>query len=285
WLLVSFRRMVLGIAPVGGDTVAHRRISGRNDHIVFARVPALRVPVRDREHAPGHSGADLPDSCALRCHRFEGDFPEGCRIECALGRVYVSGSLCSRCFSSNDAEDASESRVTMLMRTYQILLKELRQMLRARHMRVLLVAPPLVQLLLFGYAVNLDVDKVSIAWMDRDQTDESRDILAAFQGSLRFEVVAFVDSEEQVQQLLDSGRVQGVMRILPGFARDIQRGQTASIQVLIEGTNSNTAEIVKNYASTLIDDYSRAVKAKRSGDEQRPGLQARSRVWFNPELH
>src|SRR5262249_18736889 len=147
------------------------------------------------------------------------------------------------------------------------------------------VAPPLVQLLLFGYAVNLDVDKVSIAWMDRDQTAQSRDILSAFQGSGRFEVVAFVDSEEQVHRLLDSGRVQGVIRILPGFARDIQRSQTASIQVLIEGTNSNTAEIVKNYASTLIDDYSRALKPERAGKAQPRPLEARSRVWFNPELH
>jgi len=75
------------------------------------------------------------------------------------------------------------------------------------------------------------------------------------------------------------------MRILPGFARDIQRGRTASIQILIEGTNSNTAEIVKNYAATLISDYSRALEADRSGKKKTPRLEARSRVWFNPELH
>jgi ABC-2 type transport system permease protein len=173
----------------------------------------------------------------------------------------------------------------MLMRTYEILLKELRQMLRDRHMRVLLVLPPLVQLLLFGYAVNLDVEKVRIAWMDRDHTAESRDILGAFQGSGRFEILALPDSEEEVQQLLDGGKVQGVVRIFPGFARDIQRGDTASIQILIEGTNSNTAEIVKNYAATLISDYSRNLTADRSGVEAPAPLVARSRIWYNPELH
>jgi ABC-2 type transport system permease protein len=122
---------------------------------------------------------------------------------------------------------------TMLLRTYQILLKELRQMLRDPQMRMLMVLPPLVQLLLFGYAVNLDVDKVSIAWMDRDLTAESRDILGAFQGSGRFEVVALPDNDGEVRHLLDSGKVQGVVRIFPGFARDIQRGETASIQVLV----------------------------------------------------
>src|SRR5262245_45354697 len=167
----------------------------------------------------------------------------------------------------------------MLMRTFEILLKEFRQMLRDPQMRVLLVVPPLVQLLLFGYAVNLDVEKVRIAWMDRDLTAESRDILGAFQGSGRFEIIAAPDSEEEVQRLLDTGTAQGVVRILPGFARDIQRGQTASIQVLIEGTNSNTASIVQNYASTLIADYARDLTSKK------PLLTARSRVWFNPELH
>jgi ABC-2 type transport system permease protein len=167
----------------------------------------------------------------------------------------------------------------MLMRTYEILLKELRQMLRDPHMRVLLVVPPIIQLLLFGYAVNLDVENVGIAWMDRDHSAQSRDIRGAFQGSGRFEILALPESEEEVQQLLDSGKVRGVVRILPGFARDIQRGDTASIQVLIEGTNSNTAEIVKNYASTVIADYSRQLR------NEPPGLIARSRVWFNPELH
>src|SRR5262249_28733991 len=97
----------------------------------------------------------------------------------------------------------------------------------------------------------------------------------------RFEVVALPDSEQDVQRLLDGGKVQGVIRILPGFARDIQRGDTASIQILIEGTNSNTAEIVQNYASTVIADYSRAL----SGGSRTADLSARSRVWFNPELH
>src|SRR5215813_282910 len=103
----------------------------------------------------------------------------------------------------------------MLMRTYEILVKELRQMLRDPQMRVLLVMPPLIQLLLFGYAVNLDVEKVHIAWMDRDLTAESRDIRGAFEGSGRFAIIALPDSEDEVQRLLDSGKAQGVVRILP----------------------------------------------------------------------
>src|SRR5262249_40287090 len=151
---------------------------------------------------------------------------------------------------------------------------EIRQMFRDPKMRFLMVLPPIVQLILFGYAVNLDVEKVKIAWMDRDLTAESRDILGAFQGSGRFEVLALPDSEDDVQRLLGSGRVQGVVRVMRGFARDIRRGETASVQVLIEGTNSNTAGIVQNYASTVIADYADRLRAEKGGASH--GLTPRS---------
>src|SRR5690348_11768817 len=78
---------------------------------------------------------------------------------------------------------------------------------------------------------------------------------------------------------MDRGAVQGVIRILPGFGRDIRRNHPAELQILIDGTNSNTASIVKNYTSTLIANYVHALK----GSTERVATQ--SRVWFNPELH
>src|SRR5262249_17892070 len=80
-------------------------------------------------------------------------------------------------------------------------------------------------------------------------------------------------------------KVQGVVRVLPGFARDIQRGDTTSVQILIDGTNSNTAGIVTNQASTVVSDFGRQVMVDRAGGHEPKGLIARSRVWFNPELH
>jgi ABC-2 type transport system permease protein len=173
----------------------------------------------------------------------------------------------------------------MFKRTFEILLKEFRQTLRDPHMRVMLVLPPLVQLLLFGYAVNLDVDKVVIAWMDRDYSVQSRELLAEFQGSGRFEIAALPDSEDEVQRLMDSEKVQGVVRVLPGFGRDIQRGDTTSVQILIDGTNSNTASIVSSQASTVVSDYGRQISVNRAGGHEPKGLAPRSRVWFNPDLH
>jgi drug efflux transport system permease protein len=184
----------------------------------------------------------------------------------------------------------------MLERIGVILQKEFRQAFRDPRMRILLFLPPLVQLILFGYAVNLDVENTRMAWMDQDRTPESRELLAAFQGSIRFQVVAAPRRDDDVRRLMDGGKVQLVIRVLPGFARDLARGRTVPIQVLVDGTNSNTASLVRGYADQIIYDFS--AKALDNQMEQRivtkvdgspasreiPGLEARSRVWFNPDL-
>src|SRR5438874_10102220 len=137
-----------------------------------------------------------------------------------------------------------------------ILRKEFIQALREPRMRALLFVPPMVQLLVFGFAVNLDVDRARIAWMDMDGTPASRELHDRFTGSGRFEMVAAPDNEAQVQRVMDRGEVQAVIRVLPGFARDLARGRTAQVQVLVDGTNSNTASLVANYAGGVIAEFS-----------------------------
>ncbi len=84
--------------------------------------------------------------------------------------------------------------------------------------------------------MNLDVDHANLAWMDGDRTYQSRELLADFQGSGRFDVVAEPANDREVQQLLDSNRADLVVRVLPGFERDLARGRTTSVQVLINGS-------------------------------------------------
>src|SRR6476659_5802755 len=140
----------------------------------------------------------------------------------------------------------------MWARILVIMRKEFRQAMREPRMRVLLFVPPLIQLVLFGYAVNLDVDNIRIGWMDQDRTPESRDLLGAFQGSSRFQIAATPARDEDIQWLLDRGKVQAVVRVLPGFARDLLRGRSSSVQILVEGTNSNTAALVSAYAGEIV---------------------------------
>ena len=174
--------------------------------------------------------------------------------------------------------------------------KELLQSLREPRMRLMLFLPPLLQLLIFGYAVNLDVEHIRIAWMDMDRTPQSRDLGAAFRASRYFELSALPDDEQQVQDLMDHGRVQAVIRVLPGFARDIERGETAGVQILVDGTNSNTASLVSNYANLVVAAYGSQVSVSQQGRRVMarspggpppggfPSVEPQSRVWFNPEL-
>src|SRR5580698_7664225 len=144
----------------------------------------------------------------------------------------------------------------MWQRLRRIIRKEFIQALRDPRMRSMLFIPPLLQLLIFGYAASLDVDNAKIAWMDQDRTPESRELLSEFQGSGRFVIAGMPDSEPAMQRMMDRGQVDAVIRVLPGFAKDVNRGRTTSVQVLLDGTNSNTASIVSGFASQTIARYS-----------------------------
>ena len=104
--------------------------------------------------------------------------------------------------------------------------------------------------MVFGYAVTLDVDHARIAWMDMDRTPDSRALRDAFRRlrPLRRGGPRRAASRD-VQTLLDRGQVHAVVRVLPDFARDLARGRRTEVQVLLDGTNSNTASLVSSYAS------------------------------------
>ena len=181
-------------------------------------------------------------------------------------------------------------------RIREIIRKELLQALREPRMRSVLFIPPVMQLIIFGYAVNLDVENARIAWMDQDHTPASRELRSNFEGSSRFLIAAYPQNEQEIQQLLDHSDVQAVVRVLPGFARDLERGRTPAVQILVDGTNSNTASLVSAYASQVIANYSAAaLRGQQNGlmlargapspmNVATPNLTASTRVWFNPDL-
>jgi ABC-2 type transport system permease protein len=184
----------------------------------------------------------------------------------------------------------------MRERLIEIIRKEFRQTFREPRMRTMLFLPPIIQLLVFGYAVNLDVSHSTMAWMDQDRTPQSRELLAAFQGSGRFEIRATPANDREVQALLDANKVDMVVRVLPGFERDIERGRSTAVQILINGTNSNTASIVSGYASSIVANFAgqalqvqsrNLLTARMAPGPVHPGvpqLNLQSRAWFNPDL-
>jgi ABC-2 type transport system permease protein len=188
----------------------------------------------------------------------------------------------------------------MWERIWVILRKEIIQVLREPRMRALLFFPPIIQLVVFGYAVTLDVDHARIAWMDMSRTPESRALQACFEGSGRFDVVAYPSSEDDIQRLLDRSEVHAVVAVLPEFARDLARGRTAQVQVLLDGTNSNTASLVSAYAAGVIREFAKSVSPAQAKNQQLIQTTVRgagtggmpavaqvvsdTRVWFNPDL-
>jgi len=181
-----------------------------------------------------------------------------------------------------------------------MLRKEFYQVWREPRMRFLLFLPPLIQLVVFGYAVTLDVDHARIGWMDMDHTPESRALRARFEGSGRFDVTAIAENEQDVQRLIDRSEVHAVVAVLPGFARDLAQRRTAQVQVLLDGTNSNTASLVSAYAGQVINEFAADVSPAQRKNQQTinlmirgPGMPMRpalgqvtsgTRVWFNPDL-
>jgi ABC-2 type transport system permease protein len=184
----------------------------------------------------------------------------------------------------------------MWERIRHIVIKELRQTLREPRMRAILIGPPVLQMIIFGYAVNLDVERVRLAWMDPDQTTQSRELRERFTASPYFELVAFAGSGREAERLLDRGQAQAVVRVLPGFGAGVARGQQQEVQVLLDGANSNSAGIIASYANGVIAAHNREllreqqmrklVGRTREGPVRltMPGVRAETRIWFNPEL-
>lgn len=179
-------------------------------------------------------------------------------------------------------------------RILEIIRKEFRQALRNPRMRTMLFVPPILQLLLFGYAVNMDIDHSVIGWMDLDRTTESRDLREKFTGSGHFTIVRELTSNEEAQQALDRGVIQAAVRLLPGFAQDLQRQRQTAVEIIVDGANSNTAQILGAQAQSIVVAYSaeqlrlqqrrRLVGRPEAARLGVPDVRAESRVWFNPEL-
>jgi ABC-2 type transport system permease protein len=158
--------------------------------------------------------------------------------------------------------------------------KELRQILRDRRTLLILLFIPAFFLLLYGYALNFDIRNVRLAVQDRDRSVTSRELVSAFVHSGYFELVGYVDSDAEIERLIDRREARAVITIPPGFERDIALNHPVLVQVIIDGDNANTAATVAGYARLLITEYGAAHMNVRA-----PSMIAvEPRIWYNPQL-
>jgi ABC-2 type transport system permease protein len=138
---------------------------------------------------------------------------------------------------------------------------------------------------LYGYALNFDIRDIRLGVWDRDHSTESRALVSAFVNSGYFDLVANVGSDADVVRLLDENEARAVLVIPEQMGERIGSGQTAVVQVLINGDNANTATTVLGYATTLVASVSLDLQVKASGLMKGGApLTVLPRVWYNPEL-
>jgi ABC-2 type transport system permease protein len=171
-----------------------------------------------------------------------------------------------------------------LLRIRELVRKELRQLLRDPRTRGMVFVSPILQLLLFGYAVNTDVRRIPIFVVDQDNTAESRFLVDALRAGDYLRIVGRSDRSADGTRALDRGTASAVIQIPPAFARRAKTGQGAGIQVLLDGTNSNTATIVQGYVARITQRVAREMIRDRTGRDPVPPLDLRARAWYNPEL-
>lgn len=177
----------------------------------------------------------------------------------------------------------------MLQRLLHMLRKEFIQVLRNPRMRAVVFLLPVMQVLIIGYAVNTDVRKVRTAVFDLDNSAGSRELLARFSGSSCFDVVRRVETEGSARDLLDAGKVRVVLRFNRGFGETVAGGGTAPLQMILDGSDSNTASVVLSYASRIVggfnQDQLKARMARQLGVRfAADPVTLVSRAWFNPNL-
>jgi ABC-2 type transport system permease protein len=177
----------------------------------------------------------------------------------------------------------------MFKRVRFLIVKELIQVFRDKRMRVVLIFPPLFQLIIFGYAANLDVKHIRTAVRDLDQGVESREMVDRFRSSKYFKVVAFPQTAKEIEDLIRRGDVIMTIEIPNDFSRRMKKGGTAALQVIVDGTESNTAMIALGYVSQIISDYSATVLVKRLNRQgligfEEAGVELQHRTWFNDNL-
>ena len=167
-------------------------------------------------------------------------------------------------------------------RIFALMIKEFLSLLKDRKSRVVVVVPPLIQLIVFGYAATFDLTHVPYAVYNEDRGTAARDLLAGFRGSRNFSQSAVITHEEEIRPLIDRKKVLLVLHIGPAFSRDLLSGRPASLQVIIDGRNSNTAMLALNYINSIVLGFN----GQWAAGHGRRGPPARlvTRAWFNPNL-
>jgi len=169
-----------------------------------------------------------------------------------------------------------------------IFVKELHHIVRDSRSLAMALAVPVMMLLLYGYALSLDVDHVSTMIYDQDGTQASRDLIQQFRGSRYFEIDGIARNYADIDRAIDRNKILMAVVIPRDYSKLLRSGHDTPVQLLLDGSDSNTASIVLSYAETVVRNYSFQVRSnmqnRRGGERPILPVDARLRVWYNSSL-
>jgi ABC-2 type transport system permease protein len=172
----------------------------------------------------------------------------------------------------------------------QMLRKEFIQTLRDPHTRWLLWGPPLIQMMIFGYAATLEIKHLSVAVLDLDNTQESRELVSHFAASRYFQIDKYAIQPAELRNGIDRGQFVMALEIDSGFAQRLRNGQGAAVQVIVDSSNSNTALVAIGYLSQIGAQFSQDYqkdhmwRAAPRLVSLAPQIELDERPWFNEGL-
>lgn len=174
----------------------------------------------------------------------------------------------------------------MLERIRRLVVKEFIQVLRDPRMKAIVFITPVMQLFLFGYAVTTDVTDITTALYDLDRSYESRELVRQLEASGYFTVRYRPDSPGELAMLIERGTALAALQINRGFGSDLRKGLLTEVQIIVDGTDSNTATVAMDYANRIIARYAQSFAARTEAQERMTpgGIDLRTRAWYNPDL-
>jgi len=175
-------------------------------------------------------------------------------------------------------------------RVLNLVVKELQQFRRDRAAKFRLLIPTLVQLFIFGYAATFEVYHVATVVLDLDHSQESRELISHFAASGRFDIVETAKTRAEIRQAIDGADAVVAIVIDAGFAEDLRKGLTAPAQIIVDGTNSNTALIALSYVSQIVASYAQDMghdlsRRTRAAAPPPPVVTLEPRPWYNVDYN
>jgi ABC-2 type transport system permease protein len=174
----------------------------------------------------------------------------------------------------------------VIVRTLAVMRKEFLHIVRDRRTLAVMLLMPVIQLLLMGYAATTDIEHLHTAVLDGDKSPASRALLDAYRASNYFQIAYYVESEQELQRLVDAGEARAGLIIPSGFGRDVAAGGQAQVAFVIDGSDPGVATTVFAASQSVGQAHSMRILERRMGidPDDMPGVKVRPRVWYNPDM-